>query len=50
VLRRIATAGALVLGLLGARLGSQGPAVRPADEPTLRAYTGAYQWERNAFL
>jgi len=50
VLRRTATVGALVFGLLGARLASQSPAVRPADEPTLRAYAGVYQWDRNAFL
>ena len=50
MLRRAATVGALVLGVLGARLGSQSPAIRPADKATLRAYAGVYQWDRNAFL
>jgi hypothetical protein len=39
----------LLLGTMIAR-SAQAPAVRSVDEKTLREYTGAYQWEPNAFV
>ena len=44
---RVATA---LLGAVTAFSSPQAPAVRPVDEKILREYTGAYQWEPNAFL
>lgn len=44
---RVATA---LLGAVTALSAPQAPAVRSVDENILREYTGAYQWEPNAFL
>ena len=45
-----ATVVTALLGVVIARSAFQGPAIRSVDEKTLREYTGAYQWEPDAFL
>jgi uncharacterized protein len=40
----------VLLGTPIAACAAQSPVVRPVDEKALREYTGAYQWEQDAFL
>ena len=52
-MRKWIVVGLIVLaGLSSAHIAPslQSPAIREVDEATLREYTGAYQWDRNAFL
>jgi pimeloyl-ACP methyl ester carboxylesterase len=45
-----ATVTTVLLGTPIAACAAQTPAVRPVDEKVLHEYTGAYQWEQDAFL
>ena len=47
----VLAAAVLIAGAIAiARTALQGPAIRPADENTLREYAGVYQWGPDAFV